>query len=439
MSRVEIGSFLTRVKNVVIVEDDQIYKRVTIRTKGKGVCIRDEICGSEIGTKRQFKVNEGHFLVSKIDARNGAFGIAGKEIQDAIVTNDFLTFKVNKDLVDIEWFNLFVSTPLFIKICQEASSGTTNRMRLKEEKFLKFTIELPSLKNQIKILEIHKKYQKRIGFILEQLETQLKDVSLFRQRIIDEAIRGQLYNEKSSEPISILVDKIEEWKNLNNGGRKRNSNKILPPPCKSDEPFEIPSDWQWLRMGQIIELSENLNIQTKLPPDQIINYLDIDSIDHKHQVIKEHKQELVKNLSTRARRVLKKDMIVYSLVRPYLNNMAIIDVEKENYIGTTGFVAFETILVNNKYVFYFLLSSYVRDKFMEFLTGFNSPSITLQQFLDLEIPIPPKNVQEKLVLKLDKIMNFCRDIERKVTEIKEEIIKLHEKLLLKHFPESTLN
>lgn len=148
MNKIKIGDFLTRVKEVVELVDENDYKRVTIRSKGGGVFLRDVVPGSEIGTKRQFIVSTGQFLLSKIDARNGAFGIVPEELQGAIITGNFWTYDVDETIVDVEWLHHFVTTDDFIDICAKSSSGTTNRRYLNEEKFLDFELDLPDLKEQ---------------------------------------------------------------------------------------------------------------------------------------------------------------------------------------------------------------------------------------------------------------------------------------------------
>lgn len=223
------------------------------------------------------------------------------------------------------------------------------------------------------------------------------EVLKVKNKSLSLAFQGKLVQEE--QPIESAIELLELIAEL--------KGKSLANVLNKEELFDIPENWEWAVMEDIIEMSKNLNIQAKLPADTLINYLDIDAIDNKNQRIGETKLEMVKNLSSRARRVLEKDMIVYSLVRPYLNNLAIVEEEKENYIGSTGLVAFKTVMVNNKYVFYYLLSPYVRKKFLDFISGFNSPSISIQQFLSLEIPIPPKAVQDRIVAKLDEITESC--------------------------------
>ena len=67
-----IGDILTRNKTPVEVEDGTSYKQVTIRTNYKGVVLRGSQDGASILTKNQFAVSAGQFILSRIDARNGA-------------------------------------------------------------------------------------------------------------------------------------------------------------------------------------------------------------------------------------------------------------------------------------------------------------------------------------------------------------------------------
>jgi type I restriction enzyme, S subunit len=153
-SQVKISTFLTRSKNLVKIQDEESYKQVTIRLYGKGAKVRDEsfLKGKEIKTKTQFLVKEGQFLFSRIDARNGAFAIANKEIDGAIVTNDFPVYDIDTNLVSPNYFSLLISTEKFANYFQGLSSGTTNRQRMNESDFLNYKIPLPPIKTQEKLV-----------------------------------------------------------------------------------------------------------------------------------------------------------------------------------------------------------------------------------------------------------------------------------------------
>ena len=245
-------------------------------------------------------------------------------------------------------------------------------------------------------------------------------VNLLKQSILQEAIQGKLTGDwrqqnPNTESASELLKRIKSEKAQLIKDKKIKKEKALPPITTEDIPFELPEGWVWCRLGEIIVNADNLDIQKKLSPNEIINYVDIDAIDNKKQVIREAKALPVRELSSRARRVLKKGQILYSLVRPYLHNLAIVNEDKPNFIGSTGFAVFGCISVQNKYVFWLLLSKYIEDIYLDFMDGFNSPSITHDQFKSTIIPVPPFAEQSAIVEKVETLIQKCHAL---VEEIK---------------------
>ncbi len=163
-----IGDFLKRNKTAVAIQDGVKYKRVTIKVRNGGVVLRDEVMGENIGTKKQFLVSEGQFILSKIDARNGAMGIIPTELDDAVVTQDFLPYDIDTTKVNPQYFVLVCTTKQFIAFCQSCSSGTTNRQRVDEAQFLNIKIPVPSLEEQNKLVE---EYNKAIAKIVDKENT----------------------------------------------------------------------------------------------------------------------------------------------------------------------------------------------------------------------------------------------------------------------------
>lgn len=154
MSRtITIDRFLTKSEDWVPVRPDQNYKQITARLWGKGLTLRGEVPGSAIAAARQYCARAGQFLISRIDARHGAFGIVPEELDGALVSNDFPCFNIDASTVLPHFFEWYSRTPEFIDLCRRASEGSTNRVRMKEAKFLKMTVPLPSLDEQRRIVE----------------------------------------------------------------------------------------------------------------------------------------------------------------------------------------------------------------------------------------------------------------------------------------------
>ena len=173
-----IGEFLKRNKTAVTIQDGVRYKRVTIKVRNGGVVPRDEVMGENIGTKKQFLVSEGQFILSKIDARNGAMGIIPAELDGAVVTQDFLPYDIDTTKVNPHYFVLVCTTKQFIAFCQSCSSGTTNRQRVDEAQFLNIKVPVPSLEEQDKLVEEYNKVIAKAEALVK--ECQEIDLSILR-------------------------------------------------------------------------------------------------------------------------------------------------------------------------------------------------------------------------------------------------------------------
>lgn len=191
---VKIGEFLIRNKNRITIDDNTEYKRVTIRMNNNGIALRDRVMGKNIGTKKQFLIQEGQFLLSKIDARNGAFGLATKEVDAAIITADFFAYEIDKSKIEPYFLVLMTTTKQFQKFAQGASSGTTGRQRIDEKKFLDVKIPLPSLEIQTKIV---KAYQSKTDLASKQEEeAKRKEIEIEEYLYYELGIEMQDSNEK---------------------------------------------------------------------------------------------------------------------------------------------------------------------------------------------------------------------------------------------------
>lgn len=290
-------------------------------------------------------------------------------------------------------------------------------------------VTVPSIEKQQEIIDLEVQLVEKELSVEKLLSDQLNQIENLNQAILQEAVQGKLVKQDiKDDPASELLKRIKVEK-----AKLGKKEKLLPPIKLEEIPFEIPENWVWCRLGEIIEYTENLDIQKHLPPDTIINYVDIDAIDNQNFVIREAKQKTVNELSTRARRILKPNYIVYSTVRPYLKNIAIVKDEKENFIGSTGFNVFKTLNVELKYAFYYLLTPYVNNSFKDLMVGFNSPSITNEQFERSLFPLPPLSEQKRIVAEIEKQLAKTNQLKENILANQQATEKLLKALLHEAF------
>jgi type I restriction enzyme S subunit len=149
---VPLGEILTKSEEWIEIQPDGQYRQVTVRLWGEGVVLRNEVSGTQIAAKRRHVVRSRQFILSRIDARNGAFGLVPDSLEGAVVSNDFPTFNIDRERVLPRFLAWMSKTRGFVDLCRAASEGTTNRVRLKVDRFLATKIPLPPLNEQRRIV-----------------------------------------------------------------------------------------------------------------------------------------------------------------------------------------------------------------------------------------------------------------------------------------------
>jgi len=150
--QVRLGDVLERSQETMNLEPDTIYREVTVKWWGKGAVVRREVSGSGIAGSSRFVARSGQFIVSRIDARQGAADIIPSNLEGAIVTNDFPLFNLDTSRLFPGFFRLYTRTADFTDLAKRSSEGTTNRIRLVERLFLDSVMPLPPLEEQKRIV-----------------------------------------------------------------------------------------------------------------------------------------------------------------------------------------------------------------------------------------------------------------------------------------------
>lgn len=428
----KLGEFLKRVKNGINLEDSKHYKRATIRIKNKGVSVRDELLGKNIKTKKQFLISRGQFLMSKIDARNGAFGIVPDELDNGIITGNFWTFNVDKNIVLAEFFRNFTLAPDFIEICKNASTGSTNRKYLNETKFLDIEIHLPAITEQKIILKKLNAIKIKHLALTEEIEKQQSYLAKLRQTILQDAVEGKLTKDwriqnPTIETVEDLLIKIKSEKKQLIKEKKIKKEKSLPKINEENAPFEIPSTWKWSRFQDLYNSIEAGKSPKCLPypaNDDQWGVIKMSAISWGKFQENENKM-LPLNLIpfvdkeikagdfilTRAntRELIARSVIVGENVR---NKLLLND--KTLRINVSKFVNKEFLNISNT-------SPYARNYYWNAASGTSDSmkNISRLKISFLVVPLPPISEQIEIVKKVNQLLSNCDSLEHEIKSNKE--------------------
>jgi type I restriction enzyme S subunit len=431
-----IGDILTRNKTAVVVEDDTSYKQVTIRTNYKGVVLRGSQDGATILTKNQFAVSAGQFILSRIDARNGAFGIVPEELEGAIVTNDFLAFDINEEEVEREFFNVFLQSPVFLEACIKASRGNTNRKRVDEDFFLNYPVNLPPLPDQHDLIKQINKGRTKLALAQHEITHQQALLARLKQAILQEAIQGKLTAgwraaNPDVEPASRLLQRIQVEKNRLIAAKKLRPEKPLQIIISADTPFDIPMGWEWCRFGSMAKVWNGFAFSSQEFTTEGVPVIRIgDLVNGNVVTTKSPRISLAKAGELAAHFWIPKGALLIAMSGATIGKTAINNSEVKLLLNQrVGRI--EPIKNNVAFVKLFLDS--IIQKNLEISYGAAQPNLSTEQINETLFPLPPLAEQAAIVERVEAVMATCRALEAEIEHARTHAAHLLQAVLKEAF------
>ncbi|MEP6645798.1 MAG: restriction endonuclease subunit S [Saprospiraceae bacterium] len=420
MKLAKIGDFLKRSKIPLDIEDSKEYNRVTIRINHNGVSLRDRELGKKIGTKKQFILKEGQFILSKIDARYGAFGIAPKEVDGAIITGNFWAYNVDKKKVNIDWFNQFTNSPVFYEVCERASSGITHRKYLNESFFLNYEILLPKVDEQLNQIEIITNYKINFNKLTFELSHQLDLVKQLRQSFLREAMQGLLIKQdKKDGHASDLLKKIKADK-AKFGKKEKPLAEIKP----EEIPFDIPENWAWCRLGMIATLiTDGKHGDCNDELNSGYYFLSAKDIQNGKFVYEGARQITYSDfLETHRRTNLEPGDLCIVNTGATIGKTAFAPntelTRKTTFQKSVAVVKVVNSYTEMKFIEYFIINETPR--LLKTSRGSAINNLLLGDMKNVLVPFPPLLEQKRIVKKLDELMKLCDELQASMQAGKEQ-------------------
>ena len=366
-------------------------------------------------------------LLFSITAEIGMLGLIPANFEEAYINQHVGLIRFLKE-AQTKYFPYILMSEFCRDQYYTVQSGMKNSFRL--DNIQNILIPVPPLSEQIRIAKKLSSIWTHVQQIDVESETASDIISKAKSKILDLAIRGQLVpQDPDDEPASVLLERIraEKEKLIKQGKIRRDKkesvifrgednsyyekigNKVEN---ISDEiPFELPDGWMWCRGRSCFS-----GMESTKPQGEFFDYIDIDAIDNRLHRIKTAKHLPVPEAPSRASRAVKTGSVLFSLVRPYLENIALVEEAHSHCIASTGFyVCNSNGILLPKFMFLLMISSYVVSGLNQYMKGDNSPSISKDNIESWLYPVPPLAEQKTICAKLKTVFTLIENVEKSLS------------------------
>jgi len=249
--------------------------------------------------------------------------------------------------------------------------------------------------------------------MLDLFAEEREGVAKLRHLVVDLAVSGRLIHHTPNDAearelaraLSAQRAALIESKTI----KSRRADAV----ADDERPFTAPPHWTWLRLSQVgHELGQK-------EPSERFQYIDVGSIDSVRGTISSRVETLeAKDAPSRARKIVRRGTVIYSTVRPYLRNIAIVDREyRPEPIASTAFgILYPFEGVEARFLFYWLRSSFFNEYAQDGMKGMAYPAINDAKFYSAFIALPPLAEQRRIVAKVDELMGLCDRLEEQQKE-----------------------
>lgn len=306
-----------------------------------------------------------------------------------------------------QYLRYVMLSPYFVDLVNDSMYGM-KMPRVGTTFLAKMVIPLPPLEEQKRIVA---KIEKLMPLVdeyaesynrLQKIDNEFEDK--LKQSVLQYAMEGKLVKQNpSDEPASELIKKIENEKaELIKEGKIKKSKK-LPSINDDEKPFDIPDSWEWVRLGQIINLisgrdipkKDHLNKEIKGSIPYITGASNIDKNGNINI------SEWVTNPTV----VVNKGTILLS-VKGTIGKISILDLAQA-HIARQIMGIDNMFGIDKKYLQYYI-ESYVQQ--LQQKAKSIIPGISRDDLLLAILPLPPVKEQERIVIKLERLLSSINSL-----------------------------
>lgn len=361
---------------------------------------------SEKGAEKARLIEANSILMVCIGGSRGKCAYNDREVA---CNQQINTLSVNSNLINMQYIFYIMQSHYFQNLMIERATGTATPI-VNKTNWSNFIVPVAPLEEQLIIVEkIDELFLK-----IKEYENSYQDLEDLNNRfpidleksVLQYAMQGKLANQNTNdEPAQRLIEKIQLEKERLIKEKVIKREKPLPPITAEEVPFDIPSSWEWVRLGEISQLingDRGKNYPSKQYwIEQGVPFINAGALGEKYLMesklnyISEERYNLL-----RAGFVEKGDLIYClrgSLGKVSLNK----DIEK-GAIASSVVIIRPSSLVNRYFLLLVLKSPLGKLMIERVENGTAQPNISANNMKNYLIPLPPLNEQNLIVKSLDQ-------------------------------------
>jgi len=199
----------------------------------------------------KYSLKEGDLLFNRCNSIEhvGKTGIYRNEMP-AIFAGYLV--RIRPVLMSADYLNFVMQSSYYWKYCASVRSDAVGQSNINAEKIKQFRFPLPPLAEQQRIVELMSNVISALDGIDDQQKKYTEDIEMLRVKLFEAALRGKLTEQLTEDGTAEeLYQQIQAEKQGLVKAKKIKKEQPLPPIETKDIPFPIPTNWKWVRLGDI--------------------------------------------------------------------------------------------------------------------------------------------------------------------------------------------
>lgn len=433
--KVKLGTLLSESK--IVSKNPNPDNRLRVKLNVLGVEKRP-VTKDKKGATKYYIRKAGQFIYGKQNLHKGAFGIIPEELDGFESSLDIPAFDVD-DSCYPEWiFYFFRKNSFYLKL-EDLAKGVGSK-RIHPKQIYELDIYLPTKVEQRKVLDEIEKAEVNNQELVKEIELQEENLSKLRQSILKDAIYGVLTKEwreqnPNIKPAKELVKRIKSIKEELVNEAKIKKQKSLPRIHKEEIPFKIPNYWEWVRLQDITTLitdGKHGNCRDELNS----GYYFLSAKDIKNgSLIYDFAREInFKEFNEVHQRTDLKagDLCIVNTGATVGKTAVVKEDPKTNQ--TTFQKSVAVIKVPSQLINIFYLEIFIKVETPNLLKKSGGSAINnllLSDMKQLLVPLPSYEEQNKIVKRVNQLIDNCNNIEQEIIANKENLENLIQTVLIK--------